>query len=84
MGETNSQTPPATVMTPRIAADRLKKGVTGHFGHYDDIGDVKPSEEYVVRVKKSQASVAFTLNTKRLVERREIERANDLKRRAGR
>jgi hypothetical protein len=84
MGETNSQNPPATSITPCIAADRSKKVVPGSLAQATDIDEAKPSEEYIVRVRKNQTSVAFTLNTKRMVERREIERANELKRLAGR
>jgi hypothetical protein len=83
MGETSSQKPPATGITPDIAANQLKKGIVGYSGQYAEIDEAEPSEEYVVRVRKNQTSVAFTLNTKRLVERREIERANELKRRSG-
>ncbi len=43
-------------------------------GRYAESEDVKPSEDFLVRVRKNQASVSFTLNTKRIVERREIER----------
>ena len=81
MGETNSQNPPATSITPGIGDSFLKKGVRGRYVETDE---AKPSEEYIVRVRKNQMFVAFTVNTKRMVERREIERANELKRRAGR
>ena len=83
MDDTSSQMPPATGMTPGIAANKLKKGIVGNVGRYAEPDDVKPSEEFVVRVRKNQASISFTLNTKRMVERREIERANEIKRRSG-
>jgi len=81
MGETSSQTPPATGITPGITPDQLKKGLVGYPDPYKGSNEAEPSEEYVVRVRKNQTTVAFTLNTKRLVERREIERANEEKRR---
>lgn len=83
MGETSSQIPPATGITPRIADSQLKEGIIDRSGRYAEPDPAAPSEEYVVRVRKNQTSVSFTLNTKRMVERREIERANELKRRSG-
>jgi hypothetical protein len=84
MGETSSQNPRVTDITPGIAANKLKKGIAGDVARYAESDDAKPSEEFVVRVRKNQTSVSFTLNTKRMVERREIERANEIKRRSGR
>jgi hypothetical protein len=84
MSETSSQNPRATDITPGIGANKLKKGIVGNVGQYVESDDVKPSEDFVVRVRKNQASVSFTLNTRRMVERREIERANETKRRSGR
>jgi hypothetical protein len=86
MGETSSQKQPDTSITPGIAADRLKKVALGYSIRNAEAGDAgfKPSEELVVRVRKNQQTVAFTLNTKRMAERREIERANEARRRSGR
>jgi hypothetical protein len=83
MRETDSQNPPPTGITPGIAANQLKKGIVDRAGQYAEPDDVKPSEGYVVRIGKKQTSVSFTVNTRRLVERREIERANEIKRRSG-
>jgi hypothetical protein len=84
MGETSSQNPRATDMTPGIAASKLKKVFRDGIVRDSDSYEVKPSEEFIVRVRANQASVSFTLNTKRMVERREIERANERKRRSDR
>jgi hypothetical protein len=84
MGETSTQDPRATDITPGIEPNKLKKGIVRNLDRYAEADDPKPSEEFVVRLKKNQASVSLTLNTKRMVERRETERVNEIKRRSGR
>lgn len=83
MGETSFQNPPPTGITPGITPDQLKEATKGHARHDAESDDARPSEEFVVRVRKNEATVAFILNTKRMIERREIERANETKRRSG-
>jgi hypothetical protein len=84
MGETGFETPPATGITPDIAEEQLKEGIVGYPGQHPESEDAPPPEEFVVRLRKNQMSVAFRLNTKRMLERREIEQANDAIRRSGR
>lgn len=95
MSETSTRTPGAAEMTPGIApewlkeredetADHARYAETADHAHYAEADELHPSEEFVVRLRRNQDSVAFRLNTRRLVERREIERANEMIRRSGR
>jgi hypothetical protein len=84
MGETSFQIPRPTDITPGIAENKLKKGIVGGIGFSAEPTDEQPPEGFIVRVRKNQEMVRFTLNTKRMVERRETERANEMRRRAGR
>ena len=80
MGETNLQKNNPTSITEIVDPDRLVQiAPRQHF----DFDEARPSEEFFVRVRKNQQSVTLTLNTSRMVERREIERSNELKRTAG-
>jgi len=84
MGETSSQNPPATSMPPKIAQDRLQKGVMAAAGLFPEQDGNQHADRVVVRIPKSNTSVSLRLNTKLLAEQREIERANEEIRRAGR
>ena len=83
MSETGSRDPSATGMTPIIAESQLKKGVMLTSGQEQDVYQMRRAESIVVRIPSRQETVAFRLNTKRMSERREIERANEAARRAG-
>ncbi len=84
MGDTNSQYPPATSMPPKIAQDRLQKGVMVASGRFSEPDEIQRPDRVVVRIPKSNTSVSLRLNTKLLAEQREIERTNEEIRRAGR
>ncbi len=83
MGETNFRTPMATSITTRIADDQLKDVARDGIKQYTETEYEYPAEQYFVRVRKNQQTIAFTLNTRRMVERREIERSNEMKRASG-
>lgn len=84
MGETSSQSPLATGMTPDIGENRLLKGVVDNLGRFAEPEAASSSEKIVVRLRRTQMTVSLSLNTKLLAERREMKRANEEIRRTGR
>lgn len=77
MGETSSQNPPATGITPGISPSVLKKAVVVVPHHSSTSYDEKHSGDFVVRLPRTQATISVKLDTKAMIEQRETERAND-------
>ncbi len=83
MSDTGCQSPSPTGITSGISEDRLKKGVVVAPPRSTASPPATPGD-FVVRIPKSQTQVSVRLNTRAMVERREIERANEAIRKSGR
>lgn len=69
----------STDPTSFIEERQIKKVARDSSQFYPQPEPLKPWEDYSVRAGKNQTSVSLSINTTRMVERREMQQMNSLK-----